>query len=242
MRKYGDASVPVPATHCQPWLLEAMSPSRRWSQEVPRAVRPPDVQVLDQEAGHDHPHPVVDPALGQQLAHAGVDEREAGAPLLPRLEQLRVLRRVVVRHRPELLLEVAPRRVGPVPQHVGVELAPGQLGRRTSSGPCRGSRGARRGRPAGCGGGSRRTSGTPTAGRCRTGPAGPDARRSPRCPRRGTRASAPARPAHPPAAGRARRRRPRAGPRSRPRGPSAGRAARRPDAASRAPARRGRRG
>ena len=36
---------------------------------------------------------------------------------------------VVVRHRPQALLEVAPGGVGPVPEHVGVELAPGQLGR-----------------------------------------------------------------------------------------------------------------
>ena len=26
-RKYGDASVPVPATHCHPWLFDATSPS-----------------------------------------------------------------------------------------------------------------------------------------------------------------------------------------------------------------------
>jgi hypothetical protein len=47
------------------------------------------VQILHQEAGDDHPHPVVHEPLGQQLPHAGVDDREARATLLPRLHEIR---------------------------------------------------------------------------------------------------------------------------------------------------------
>ena len=55
-------------------------------EEVPRPDRPPHVQVLGEEARRDHPHPVVHPALGEQLAHPGVDDRVAGAARPPRLD------------------------------------------------------------------------------------------------------------------------------------------------------------
>ena len=92
--------------------------------EVPGAVRPPQVQVLDEEARRHHAYPVVHPPGRGQLAHPGVDEREAGAPLLPGLEPGAGF---VVGH-PGHRAQVAPRRVRPMPQDVGVELAPGQLG------------------------------------------------------------------------------------------------------------------
>ena len=47
---------------------------------------PPGVQVLGQEAGGDHPDPVVHPPLVQQLPHPGVDDRVAGPARAPRRE------------------------------------------------------------------------------------------------------------------------------------------------------------
>ena len=73
--------------------------------EPVRAVPPADVQVLDQERGHHHPHPVVHPALGLQLPHPGVDQRVAGPALLPGRQPLRGglrLVRLVGRHLGEL--------------------------------------------------------------------------------------------------------------------------------------------
>ena len=102
--------------------------------EVARAVLPLDVQVLDQEARHDHPHPVVHPPGRAQLAHAGVDDGEAGAALPPRGE---LVARLVVRHPLELGPQVVARGLRVVEQHVGVELPPGELlavGRRALAG------------------------------------------------------------------------------------------------------------
>ena len=79
-------------------------------QEVPRTVLPLQVQVLDQEAGDDHPHPVVHPPGGPQLAHAGVHDREAGPSLLPRLELGAGL---VVRHPGVLRAQVVASGLGP---------------------------------------------------------------------------------------------------------------------------------
>ena len=89
---------------------EARSPSTRWSRKCRAPHRPPDVQVLDQEAGRDHPHPVVHPAGREQLAHAGVDDRVAGParPSRPRTAS----RRLVVAHRAELGSQVAPAESG----------------------------------------------------------------------------------------------------------------------------------
>ena len=119
--------MPVPATHCQPWLLLARSPSTRWSQEVAGAAGPLLVQVLHQERRHDHAHAVVHVRLRVQLPHAGIDDREAGAAELPGLHQLRGVGAVVVAHPLQLRLEVLARRLGPVPEDVGVELAPREL-------------------------------------------------------------------------------------------------------------------
>src|SRR5688572_3901862 len=56
--------------------------------EVAGAPAPVEVEVLDQEAGHDHPHAVVHPRLGAQLAHPGVDDRVTGSALPPGVEPL----------------------------------------------------------------------------------------------------------------------------------------------------------
>ena len=53
-----------------------------------RALAPVDVQRLGQEVRDDQPGPVVHPALVRELAHAGVDDRIAGAALLPGRELL----------------------------------------------------------------------------------------------------------------------------------------------------------
>src|SRR6185437_15166395 len=74
--------------------------------EPPSAVPPPDVQVLDQERGNDHPDPIVHPALRLQLTHPGVDQGIARRAFLPRSEPLcRDLARVGVIgwHRAELV-------------------------------------------------------------------------------------------------------------------------------------------
>ena len=55
-------------------------------EKPPRAPLPRQVQILDQKRRDDHPHPVVhEPGRGE-LAHAGVDDREARPAGLPRLE------------------------------------------------------------------------------------------------------------------------------------------------------------
>ena len=81
-----------------PCWFEARSPSTSWSHEPPGSAPPVEVQVLHEEAGRDHPHPVVHPALGPELAHPGVDDRVAGAALAPRREARRRRRAGV--HRP----------------------------------------------------------------------------------------------------------------------------------------------
>src|ERR1035437_5623575 len=45
-------------------LVGGQVPVGQPSHEVPGTVTPLDVQVLDKEAGHDHPDPVMHPALG----------------------------------------------------------------------------------------------------------------------------------------------------------------------------------
>ena len=96
--------------------------------EPPGAAAPVQVQVFDQEAGCDHPGPVVHPTLGQKLAHAGVHDRVAGLAPCPGSEP-------PVRVAPCIDPEPAPRRpvrlssrVRPMEQDVGEELAPAKLG------------------------------------------------------------------------------------------------------------------
>ena len=54
--------------------------------EPPLAAAPVDQQVLDEEAGADHPHPVRHEPLGRQLPHAGVDQPVARLATAPGLE------------------------------------------------------------------------------------------------------------------------------------------------------------
>ena len=140
--------------------------------EVPGAVPPPHVQVLDQEAGHDHPDPVVHPAGGAQLAHPGVDDGEPGAALRPR-------RRTAGRGR---------RSASPATRDAGRggrSRAGGAARRRRTPArraPCgrwrRPSTAGRPGRPASCAGGSRPSAGRWTSRWRRRGQDGPGRRRS----------------------------------------------------------------
>ena len=50
------------------------------------AAAPVDQQVLDEEAGADHPHAVRHESLRRQLPHAGIDQAVAGLAPAPRLE------------------------------------------------------------------------------------------------------------------------------------------------------------
>ena len=59
---------------------------------------PPQMKVLDEEARDDHSHPVVHPPFSAQLAHAGIDERVAGAALSPGGERLVGVRTGVPAH------------------------------------------------------------------------------------------------------------------------------------------------
>jgi hypothetical protein len=118
--------VPVPATHCQPWWLEARSPSTKWAMNQ-RAPRPQSrcrsftrkLATIIRTRLCIHP--------SARLAHAGVDDGIAGAPLGPRPEQLLGRRAFVDFHRPHAFVQGGIDRVGPVPQDVGTELTPAQL-------------------------------------------------------------------------------------------------------------------
>ena len=66
-----------------------------------------DVEVLRQEGGHDHAHPIVDEPFGLQLAHARIDERITRSPIAPRGERL-----VAGARRSASMTEVFPRQLG----------------------------------------------------------------------------------------------------------------------------------
>ena len=179
--------MPVPATHCQPWLLLARSPSTQVVAGSAGRRAATRVQVLDQEAGRRSSAPGC--ASSPRPSSWRIPASTIGKPVRPSLpgaRQRSAARAVVVAPS-----AAAPARrsrqaeSGPVPEHVGVELAPGQLVGERGARPPAPAR--RRGRPAACAGGSRRTSGRPTAGWCRR--SGPVAarRRSRRAARRGTR-------------------------------------------------------
>ena len=97
-------------------------------EEPPGAPPPVEVQVLHQEAGRHHADPVVHPPLGQQLAHAGVDQRIAGTARGPRGEPLTGPGAVVGAQVVTEPGQGTGGGVGPVAEHVGAELPPGQLG------------------------------------------------------------------------------------------------------------------
>ena len=92
-------------------------------------MAPVHAQVLGQPAGHDHAHAVVHPARVPELAHAGIDDRHAGAALAPGIEPC------LQRPRPAEIGEARVQRlVGhlrEVVQDVVGELAPAQFGEET---------------------------------------------------------------------------------------------------------------
>jgi hypothetical protein len=103
-RKAGWGSVPTEAIHCQ---------------------LPVDAEVLGQERADDQPGAVVHPPLALQLPHPRVDQREAGAPLAPRLE--RPPGSAPPDRAAVALLELGPGVAGKVEQDVVMEVAPAQL-------------------------------------------------------------------------------------------------------------------
>ncbi|MNI73981.1 hypothetical protein D3C73_1300370 [compost metagenome] len=93
--------------------------------EEPLAFAPVDQQVLGQEHRHDHAQAVVHPAGFQQLANRRVDDRQAGACLLPGQQ---LLGRLAPGQGFGFRAEGAvPRDAGVTHQDVFVELAPQQF-------------------------------------------------------------------------------------------------------------------
>ncbi len=184
IRKYGCASVPVEAAHCQPPLLLAGSPStRRWKKNrSPRRQSTP--QILGEEARDHHARPVVHPAGRRELAHRGVDEGIAGAAAAPGVEP----RVVVVPHERVVLgLEAAQQHVRMLGEDRVIEVAPDQLvdplARAVAARAAR--RASPRARRAGsCARRSPRSAGTARAARCRRGRGDRDRARRTRAARR----------------------------------------------------------
>ncbi len=89
---------------------------------MPGARPPVDVEVLAEEGGDGHPRPVVHEALRGQLPHRRVDQRVAGASLLPGLER-------PPRARPAVAARpvVAAGQGGNGGEHLVVEVAPAEL-------------------------------------------------------------------------------------------------------------------
>ena len=118
----GLVSVPVPATHCQLRLF--WRGRRREEVEEVAGARPPvDVQVLGEERRHDQPGAVVHRSPpGQELAHAGVDDRVAGAALLPGASRVGVVAPVVA-----AVAVVGPGGVGTGGEDLAEEVAPAEL-------------------------------------------------------------------------------------------------------------------
>ena len=96
-------------------------------EEEPRPTRPVEMEILDEKTGNDHPHTVVDEALFDELAHAGVDDRKAGATVAPRGESLVGVAATVDPDAGEGFVERLPGRLRPGAQDVCVEVTPGQL-------------------------------------------------------------------------------------------------------------------
>ena len=120
----------------------------RVDQRVPEpglALAPIDQQVLDQEAGDDHPHAVVHPAGRPELAHARIDDGIAGPPPFPGLQRRGVPApghgvvlwpegrvRDLLKLRQQVSRELAPADLGD--ELVGLDLADFALGRRVTGG------------------------------------------------------------------------------------------------------------
>ena len=95
--------------------------------EVAFAASPVDQKIFHEEGCGDHADPVVHPARLGELAHAGVDDREAGATFGPRRELLIGGWAGLPRDAVVLGTDCPPIDVGELMGDVGVPVAPGQL-------------------------------------------------------------------------------------------------------------------
>ncbi len=86
------------------------------------ADAPVDPELLDQEGGGDEALAVGDPALGEQLSHAGVHERVAGAALLPGGGRVGIVAPGAATG-----MQVAPLQLGVSREELGEEVAPAKL-------------------------------------------------------------------------------------------------------------------
>ena len=120
--RLGRVSTPVPATHCQLPLLLAMSPSTSRSRKCAAPRRQSRREVLGQEGAGEQPRPVVHPALARELPHAGVDDREAGAPSFQAARAAGSSRQPRPRGR-----KSRARRLGARGEQLRVEVAPAEL-------------------------------------------------------------------------------------------------------------------
>src|SRR5450756_1518975 len=96
-------------------------------QRVPKpflSLAPVDQEMLDQERGRDHPHPVVHHPGVPELAHAGIDDGIAGLAALPRPQCLLV---ICPGKGVEGRLQIALGEIGHVKQQVATEFAPAQF-------------------------------------------------------------------------------------------------------------------
>ena len=166
-RKYGAASVPVPAAHCQPWLFDARSPSTRWRMKW----RAPHCHgrwrsLTRKLATSMRTRLCIHPVASSWRIPASM----IGKPVRARRPTLRTVRRAAASVSTGIAsiraVEVLPGRLGAAEQHVGVELAPRQLvGEHLVP-----RRIGRRGRRAAVAGGRGPTAERRTAGSCRPQP------------------------------------------------------------------------
>ena len=78
--------IAVHASTCDPLPVDRVIAVIGIDQTVPipfLPLAPVDQQMLDQEAGANHPHPVVQPSMLPQLPHAGIDDRITSASMAP---------------------------------------------------------------------------------------------------------------------------------------------------------------
>src|SRR3954469_6823878 len=89
------------------------------------ALAPVDAELLREERGDHEADPVRHEALARELAHPGIDEREAGAARLPRLERVGVV--VPGEGAAVALLVLVVEVVGMVEEDLVEEVAPSQV-------------------------------------------------------------------------------------------------------------------
>ena len=124
MRWNGWASAPVPATHCQLPLFCESWPSSSSAMKCASPSRQSSSRCLVRYDADDHARAVVHEARGAQLAHAGVDQRNSRASLLPAAEGAIVVPPAHAKRPHRLARDPRVRR-----QQLGEEVAPRQLAR-----------------------------------------------------------------------------------------------------------------